>query len=179
MKFFILILSFLFLSLRLNAQTSQEDKEKFMQMAIDLAKLSSSDGENWPFGAVVVKDGVVVGKGFNTAHTSNDATAHGEINAIRDACKNLGTSWLAGCSIYTNGEPCPMCFGGCFFAHIDTIYYGATKEDMAAIGITDMNPYIQSCLPNEERNIKSEVILREESGNVFRDWIKLGKKEKY
>jgi tRNA(Arg) A34 adenosine deaminase TadA len=180
MKTFALIFLFIiFCSMQLNAQPKEnsiEENENYMKMAIELAKTAVDNG-NYPFGAVVVKNGVVVGRGSNSSHSTNDATAHGEINAIRDACKNLGTNWLEGCELYTNGEPCPMCFAACFFANIKHIYFGATKEDMTQWGVVDMRPYDLVCQPLEQREVKSEVILREESGKLFEDWSKTNKKK--
>lgn len=184
MKTTALIFLFILLcSFQINAQTKEnskensiEENESYMKMAIELAQTAVNEG-NYPFGAVVVKNGVVVGKGYNCSHSNNDATAHGEIMAIRDACKNLGTNWPEGCELYTNGEPCPMCFAACFFANIKHIYFGATKEDMTEWGVVDMKPYDLVCQPLEKREIKSEVILREESGKLFEEWSKTNKKK--
>ena len=180
MKTSALMFLFIFVcSSQIYAQTKEnsiEENESYMKMAIEQAKTAVNEG-NYPFGAVVVKNGVVVRKGYNCSHSTNDATAHGEIMAIRDACKNLGTNWLEGCELYTNGEPCPMCFAACFFANIKHIYFGATKEDMTEWGIVDMRPYDLVCQPLEKREIKSEVILREESGKLFEEWGKTNKKK--
>jgi len=179
MKTLTLVLLFLFLySFQIKAQPeySIEQNEDFMKMAIEQAKTAVETG-NYPFGAVIVKNGVVVGKGYNCSHSTNDPTAHGEIMAIRDAAKNLGTNWLEGCELYTNGEPCPMCFAACFFANIKHIYFGATKEDMTQWGVIDMKPYDLVCQPLEQREIKSEVVLREESGIIFEEWGKTNKKK--
>jgi len=175
---FLAILLSVFCFFNVSAQTeySIEQNEEFMRMANELAKTAVNEG-NYPFGAIVVKDGKVVGKGYNCTHSTNDPTAHGEITAIRDAAKNLGTNWLEGCELYTNGEPCPMCFAACFFANIKHIYYGATKEDMMEWGVVDMKPYDLVCLPNDKREIKSEVVLREESGKLFEEWGKTNKKK--
>ncbi len=169
MKTFLVVLAtILFQSLYLRAQTSDEDKKKFMHMAIDLS-VEAVNQNSWPFGCVIVKDGVVVGRGYNNSYAVNDITAHGEINAIRDACKNLGTIDLTGCDLYTNGESCPMCFGAAYWAHIKNIYYAASKEDIMSFGI-DQDLFSQVCLPNSEKNIKSEIILREEAVKVFQNW---------
>ncbi|CAF3356859.1 unnamed protein product, partial [Rotaria sp. Silwood2] len=146
-------------SLQLKAQTehSIEENESYMKMANELAKTAANEG-NYPFGAVVVKNGVVVGKGYSHSHTINDTNAHGEIMAIRDAYKNLGTERLEGCELYTNCEPCPMCVAACISANIKHIYFGATKEDMAEWGVIDLKLYEPA-----SGNIESEVILREDS----------------
>ena len=153
--------------LKISAQ-SNEEKEKFMKMAIDLS-IEAVNQNSWPFGAIIVKDGVVIGKGYNNSYAVHDVTAHGEVNAIRDACKNLGTIDLSGCDLYTNGEPCPMCFGAAYWAHIKNIYYAASYQDIASFGI-DQDLFTQVCLPNSERNIKSEVILRDQAVKVFQNW---------
>lgn len=176
MKTLILVfLIILFQSNNLFSQSSSEDKEKFIKMAIELSKIAMEEGE-YPFGAVVVKDGVVIGKGYNSSGSLNDPTAHGEIMAIRDACKNLNTNWLEDCELYTNGEPCPMCFSACFFSNIKTVYYSSSKEDMISYGIVDMVPYEQVCLPNDQRIIKMEAFKDEESGIIFAEWAKTKKK---
>src|SRR5580765_2008474 len=112
MKTHVLILLLIFQSLQLAAQTNDE-KDKFMKMAIDLSIQGVKKGSG-SFGSVIVKDGKVVGKGYNTTLLSHDPTAHGEVNAIRDACKNLGTMSLEGCDLYTNADPCPMCFSAAY-----------------------------------------------------------------
>lgn len=169
MKIFIAVLAIvLFQSFQVEAQTSEEDKKKFMQMAIDLSIEAVNQG-SYPFGAVIVKDGVVIGRGFNNSYAMHDVTAHGEVNAIRDACKNLGTIDLSGCDLYTNGESCPMCFGAAYWAHIKNIYYGVSYQDISSFGI-DQKLFEQVCLPNNERNIKSEIILTDEAYKVFETW---------
>ena len=174
MKIFAAVLAIVLLqSLYLNAQTSEEDKKKFMQMAIDLSIEAVNNG-SYPFGAVIVKDGVVIGKGFNNTYTAHDPTAHGEIAAIRDACKNLGTEKLEGCELYTNCEPCPTCLGACISSNIKHVYFGATKEDMADWGVIDMKLYEPA---NGNASIESEVILREDSGKFLEEWGKANKKK--
>ena len=108
-----------------------------MQMAIDEAREGIRKQHGGPFGSVIVKDGKVVGKGHNMVLLNNDPTCHGEVSAIRDACKRLGTYDLSGCEIYTTGEPCHMCLCACMWANIDRIYYGCTIEDNGLIGFRD------------------------------------------
>lgn len=110
---------------------------KFMQLAIDEARTGIVHRDGGPFGSVVVKDGKAVGFGHNRVLGKNDPTAHGEVEAIRDACHRLGTYDLAGCDIYTTGEPCHMCLCACLWANISKIYYGCTIEDNAIIGFRD------------------------------------------
>ncbi len=109
----------------------------YMQLAIDEAWDGISHRHGGPFGSVVVKDGEVVGRGHNVVVRDTDSTAHGEISAIRDAERRLGTFDLSGCELYTTGEPCPMCLAACLWANIDRIYYGCTIADNAAIGFRD------------------------------------------
>lgn len=114
-----------------------EAGNKYMQMAIEQAREGITAGHGGPFGSVIVKDGKVVGRGHNMVLGNNDATAHGEVSAIRDAGQNLGTFDLSGCELYTTGEPCHMCLCACMWANIDHIYYGCTIADNGKIGFRD------------------------------------------
>ncbi len=108
-----------------------------MSLAIDQAREGIRGGHGGPFGSVIVKDGAVVGQGHNQVLLNNDPTCHGEVEAIRNACRNLGTYDLSGCVIYTTGEPCHMCLCACMWANIDRIYYGCSIEDNGRIGFRD------------------------------------------
>ena len=110
---------------------------EFMKAAKDLADTNLIDNDGGPFGAVVVKDGQIVGKGDNRVLIKHDATAHAEITAIRDACQNLQTHELSGCVLYTNCYPCPICLSAIIWANIKKVYYGCTKEDAESIGFRD------------------------------------------
>ena len=110
---------------------------KFMKIAINEAKKGISNGHGGPFGAVIVKDGVIVGKGHNQVIKNNDPTCHGEMMAIHKACKKLNTFDLSGCEIYTTGEPCPMCLAAILWANISKVYYGCNIHDTADIGFRD------------------------------------------
>lgn len=114
---------------------------KFMRMAIKEAKKGIESHHGGPFGAVIVKDGKVVGKGHNQVLKNNDPTCHGEIMAIHKACKNLKTYDLSGCELYTTGEPCPMCYAAILWANIDKVYYGCTIQDNENIGFRDKKFY--------------------------------------
>ena len=111
-------------------------KAKFMQMAIDL-EVENVANNGGPFGAVIVRGDEIVATGANRVTASCDPTAHAEVSAIRNACDKLGTFDLSGCDIYTSCEPCPMCLGAIYWAHLDRIYYGCNKEDAAAAGFDD------------------------------------------
>lgn len=121
---------------------------KYMQMADEMAMQNVLTNHGGPFGAVIVKDGVVVGIGNNHVVKNNDPTAHAEVMAIRNACETLGTFDLTGCTLYTSCYPCPMCFSAIIWANITTVYYGNTKEDAAAIGFRD--EMIYKALENPE-----------------------------
>ena len=112
-------------------------EDPFMKVAIEEAFDGISQGHGGPFGAVVVRDGKILGRGHNRVLVDHDPTCHGEVSAIRDACKNEGTHDLSGSVIYTTGEPCPMCLFACIWANIEKIYYGCTIEDNALIGFRD------------------------------------------
>lgn len=157
--------------------TSDKHKE-YMAEAIRLSEESMESGGG-PFGAVVVKDGKIIGRGTNQVTTHNDPTAHGEIVAIREACKELGNFQLNGCSIYTSTEPCPMCFGAIYWAHLDAVYFGNTREDAAEINFDDSFIYEEIDTPANERRIPFTQLMREEAQNAFRIWSEKEGKTEY
>lgn len=114
---------------------------EFMKEAINESAKNLETGHGGPFGAVVVKDGIIVGRGHNEVIKNNDPTCHGEIQAIRDACHHLGTYDLSGCELYTSAQPCPMCLSAIIWANIRTVYYGNTAKDASAIGFRDDSIY--------------------------------------
>ena len=111
--------------------------DRFMQVAVEEAENGILSDEGGPFGSVVVKDGEIVGRGHNQVVLLKDPTCHGEMQAIRNACRRLGTFDLSGCVLYTTGEPCQMCLTACLWARLDKVYYGCTIADNAAIGFRD------------------------------------------
>ncbi|MBR1750249.1 MAG: nucleoside deaminase [Ruminococcus sp.] len=115
--------------------------DRFMLLAIKEAEKGITAGDGGPFGSVIVKDGKVIGTGHNMVLVNNDPTCHGEIMAIKDACKNLGTHDLSGCDIYTTAEPCPMCLGAVLWANIRKVYYGCNIKDTDSIGFRDEKFY--------------------------------------
>lgn len=147
-----------------------EMHEKYMTMAIEMARKGMNAGEGGPFGAVVVKDGEVVGRGNNKVTSGCDPTAHAEVTAIRDACANLQTFQLDGCVLYTSCEPCPMCLGAIYWARPDKVYYGNTKSDAANIGFDDDFIYRELELPMEGRKIPFEQIGRDNAIATFNEW---------
>lgn len=148
------------------------DHKKFMKEAIKLASQNANDNQGGPFGAVVVKDGEIVGRGVNKVTTTNDPTAHAEVVAIRDAAKNLDTFNLEGCEIYSSCEPCPMCLGAIYWARINMLHYAGTKDDAAKADFDDSVIYKEFCLPKEKRFIPSSQLMRDDAVKIFEEWIK-------
>lgn len=146
------------------------EHEKFMRMAIRVSEGNVTHALGGPFGAVIVKDGKLLAKSANKVTTILDPTAHAEVSAIRIACKKLKTYDLSGCVIYTSCEPCPMCLGAIYWAHIDKIYYANTKKDAQLIGFDDQFIYDEIALPMNSRKLQIEQILREEAQVAFRLW---------
>ena len=157
----------------------QDQKQQFMREAIEQARKGMEGGEGGPFGAIVVKDGKIVGRGNNKVTSSNDPTAHAEVEAIRDACKNLDTYQLDGCVIYSSCEPCPMCLGAIYWARPDKLYFACTREDAADIGFDDDFIYKEIPLPVQERQIETTQLLHQEGLGVFKAWAAMEDKEMY
>lgn len=155
------------------------EQETFMQRAIQLARLGMDQGAGGPFGAVVVKDGVIVGEGNNRVVATHDPTAHGEVTAIRDACHQLGSFSLEGCEIYTTGQPCPMCLGAILWARIEKIYYGFRIEDAAAIGFDDTEFFRQVQLPPAQRLVPSQELCREDALRLANDYLSIPGRRHY
>lgn len=146
-----------------------EEQGRFMREAIRLAEASVREGGG-PFGAVVVKDGHIIGSGSNRVALDNDPSAHAEVVAIRAACRALGNFSLAGCTLYVNCEPCPMCFAAAFWARIDRICFAASAADAAAAGFDDERIARQGCLPWDERQMETTRMMREEALAAFAAW---------
>jgi guanine deaminase len=146
-----------------------EEQKVFMRETIRLAMENVKNGGG-PFGAVVVKDGVIIGKGANSVTIDNDPSAHAEVNAIRDACKNLNSFQLSGCEIYTSCEPCPMCLGAIYWARPEKIFFGSSKKDAADAGFDDSFIYEEIDLPHELRKIKAVQLLQNEADEIFQLW---------
>lgn len=156
--------------LRRFKKNHMEDKMKFMQAAIELSKNGMLHNDGGPFGCVVVKDGEIVGKGWNKVTSTNDPTAHAEVSAIRDACNNLGTFQLNDCEIYTSCEPCPMCMGAIYWARPAKVFYANTRIDAANIGFDDSLIYEELTLPFNQRKIAMQALGRDEAIQVFEAW---------
>ncbi len=150
-----------------------------MKAAVNAALKGMDNNEGGPFGCVVVKDGEIVGRGNNKVTSTNDPTAHAEVNAIRDACKNLNSFQLEGCEIYTSCEPCPMCLGAIYWARPDKVYYGSNQIDAANIGFDDEFIYKEIPLPYTERSIPFQQLGREVALEAFIKWEEKGDKTEY
>ena len=142
----------------------------FMARAIQLSLDNIASGQGGPFGAVIVKNGSVVAEGTNRVTSSNDPTAHAEVVAIRTACAKLGSFNLQDCDIYTSCEPCPMCLGAIYWAHLGRIYFGNAAADASAIGFDDSFIYHQFAQAIPERSIPMIPMMREQALAAFRAW---------
>lgn len=149
-----------------------------MREAIRLSEDNVRNGGG-PFGAVIARDGEIVGTGTNRVTPDCDPTAHAEVNAIRAAASRLGTFDLSGCEIYSSCEPCPMCLGAIYWAHLDRLYYGNDKQDAAGIGFDDAFIYRELDLKPEDRSLKSERLLSDEAAAAFREWAAKPDKVEY
>ncbi|MDG4714852.1 MULTISPECIES: nucleoside deaminase [Winogradskyella] len=155
------------------------EQEKYMQEAVNAALKGMRNNEGGPFGCVIVKEGKIVGIGNNKVTSTNDPTAHAEVTAIRDACKNLGSFQLEGCTVYTSCEPCPMCLGAIYWARPDKVYYGSNQVDAANIGFDDEFIYKEIPLPYSERSIPFEQLAPEIAIKPFEEWDKKEDKTEY
>jgi tRNA(Arg) A34 adenosine deaminase TadA len=159
--------------------TSPSPNPEFLRRAIALAIQNVDTGAGGPFAAVIVRDGCIVGEGVNTVTASNDPTAHGEVNAIRDACKTLGTFTLAGCELYTSCEPCPMCLAASYWARLDAIYYGSSAAHAASAGFDDAFLYEEFRLDQAVRSLPATQMLSDEAWASFAAWIASTQKIEY
>lgn len=154
-------------------------EQKFMDKAIQLSKEGSSTGKGGPFGCVIVRDGKIVGMGYNQVSSTNDPTAHAEVVAIRNACKNLNSFQLDGCEVYTSCEPCPMCLGAIYWARPSKVFYANTKEDAAKIGFDDAFIYDEIEYHPENRYITMYHRPNPDALLVFKHWAENENKIEY
>lgn len=153
----------------INTNFTSEDK-KFMQLAIDLSIENVAQGGG-PFGAVIVRNGEIIATGTNRVTENCDPTAHAEVSAIRAACAKLGDFKLSGCTIYSSCEPCPMCLSALYWAGVERIFYGNTKQDAKSIDFDDSFIYDQIALDYSERAIPCVNFMREEALAGFKAWV--------
>lgn len=150
-----------------------------MRAAIEEADAGLRSNRGGPFGCVIVRQGKIIARGNNRVTSTNDPTAHAEVTAIREACRDLGTFSLADCELYTSCEPCPMCLAAIYWARIPTVFYGNTRADAAAIGFDDDFIYQQIPLAPEKRAIEMKPLLATEANRTFQDWANKSDKVRY
>ena len=146
------------------------EHKKYLDLSIQEATAGMRAGEGGPFGAVIVRDGIIIGRGHNTVIHSHDPTAHAEVNAIRDACSRLNTHHLTGATIYSNFEPCPMCLSAIYWADIRNLWYSGGRNDAEKAGFMDRHLYDEIALPPASREIISFQIRLEEMDRLLDEW---------
>lgn len=153
--------------------------QEFMERAVELSKEGMQNGKGGPFGCVIVKDGKIIAEGSNSVTSTNDPTAHAEVVAIRNACKNLEVFQLDGCILYTSCEPCPMCLGAIYWARPDKVFYANTRKDAAEIGFDDDFIYREIPMNDSQRQIPFEHMRTDSALRVFKLWDTKGDKTVY
>ncbi len=152
---------------------------KFLKHAIELAVRNVKAGRGGPFGAVIVKNGKIVGAGANHVTATHDPSAHAEVVAIRTACKKLKVFHLTGCTLYASCEPCPMCLATCYWAHIKTVYFAATRADAAKAGFDDVFIYNEFEKPGFKRRLGLKKMTEKTKNEPFVVWKKFEMKVLY
>ena len=148
----------------------QVQHQQYMRRAIELSRTNVANGTGGPFGAVIVKGGMVIGEGANQVTARNDPTAHAEVEAIRAACAHIGNFDLSGAVIYTSCEPCPMCLAAIYWARLERIYFANTKVDAAAINFDDDFIYREFAKTPAARTIPMTQLMRDEAMQAFKEW---------
>jgi len=151
----------------------------YLKLAVEEAKKGMRAGDGGPFGALIVRDGRILGKAHNTVLKTHDPSAHAEVNAIRDACSNLQDHHLSGASIYTNFEPCPMCLGAIYWANIRRVYFCSGRQEAQHIGFMDSHLYDEFARPAEDREMKSTRIGIREMDLLLDEWKSMKGKTLY
>jgi guanine deaminase len=149
-------------------KNTKEDQARFMQMAVDLSQYALDSKCGGPFGAIIVKDGRIIGSSGNKVFFDCDPTAHAEVMAIRDACKNLKNTDLSGCEIYTSAEPCPLCTAAIYWSKIEAVYYSNTEQDSMEHGFVDKEILAELRLPKEKRSLLFKQIKNPQAIKIFR-----------
>ena len=151
---------------------SQAVHERFLRRALELAKDNATSGRGGPFGAVVARGEETVATGVNLVTASLDPTAHAEVNAIREACRKLGTFTLQDCTLYSSCEPCPMCLSAIYWARLGALYFAGTRQDAARAGFDDSLLYEQIALPMFERRLRTVQLLEADGAAPFEAWLR-------
>jgi tRNA(Arg) A34 adenosine deaminase TadA len=162
-----------------NSAQQTEQRQAYMREAIQLSVEKMEKGFGGPFGAVVVRGGEILARGFNNVLSSNDPTAHAEVDAIRKAAQALNSYDLSDCELYTSCEPCPMCLGAIYWARLQKVYYGNTRQDAADIGFDDALIYEEIEKPIEQRKIPMQQLLPEEAKKGFKAWAQNENRQNY
>lgn len=149
------------------------EHKKYLELAIREAEAGMRAGEGGPFGAIIVRDGTIIGQAHNTVIHTHDPTAHAEVNAIRDACSRLKTHHLSGATIYSNFEPCPMCLSAIYWADIRSLWFSGGREDAEKAGFMDRQLYDEIVLPTASREIVSTQISLEEMNHLLDEWDRM------
>lgn len=152
---------------------------QFMKRAVELSKQGMLNDKGGPFGCVIVKDNQIIAEGYNSVTSTNDPTAHAEVVAIRNACKNLNSYQLDDCIIYTSCEPCPMCLGAIYWARPQKVFYANTRTEAAEIGFDDEFIYKEIPLPHQQRQIPFEHLQLDEARAIFELWDNKEDKNRY
>tara|TARA_B100000427_G_scaffold85158_1_gene69752 strand:+ start:839 stop:1309 length:471 start_codon:yes stop_codon:yes gene_type:complete len=155
-----------------------DDNKKFMLRAIELS-IESASSDGGPFGCVIVKDNKIIAEGSNKVTSLKDPTAHGEIVAIREACRKLNTFNLSGCELYSSCEPCPMCLSAIYWSHINIVYYANNRDDAKKIDFDDSMIYSEINKEAKDRKIKMHQFMRNEALEAFKIWNENSEKIKY
>lgn len=160
-------------------RTSETLDADYLHQAVELSRLAISAGTGGPFGAVIVRDSRVIGRGRNRVTHASDPTAHAEIEAIRDACKSDSVFELSGCTIYSSCEPCPMCLGAIYWARLDRLVYANTRDQAAAIDFDDAAIYQELARPLAEQKLATKHLPLDNAQRVFEQWQASDTKIKY
>lgn len=160
-------------------ENSKQEHIRFLQEAVKLAEKSVKSGKGGPFGAVVVKNGEIIARGFNQVTSKHDPTRHAEVDVIRKACKKLKDFELTDCIIYSSCEPCPMCLGAIYWARVKAIYFAADRFRAADSGFDDEFIYKEVSLPLSKRTIKTVCVDIEEKNRPFDLWDRKTDKTEY
>jgi guanine deaminase len=155
------------------------DHLTFLKMAVEEAFSGMRAGEGGPFGAIITRDGKIIGKGHNTVLKSNDPTAHAEVNAIRDACRHFKSPHLTGAVIYSNFEPCPMCLAAIYWADIRSLFFCNSRSDAERIGFMDKHLYHELAMNEDQREILTSRISLPEMELLMNEWMGLDGKKLY
>ena len=160
-------------------QVEWEQHKKFLKQAVKMAEKGVKSGKGGPFGAIIVKDGKIIARGYNQVTSSNDPTRHAEVDAIRKACKKLGTCELKDCVIYSSCEPCPMCLGAIYWARPKALFFAADRHTAARHGFDDKFIYDEIVKDPSQRSIQTICLALDDNEEPFERWDQKTDKTQY